>query len=150
SAVPLFRADARAAAAPAHQLAVAPATGSHVGSLWPFIESQVVDGRPPLSFLDARFSSLDDWRGVAQSKALELMHYAPPPCDPAAETVERVDCGDYVRERVWFNTTPDVRVPAFVLVPRGLTGKAPAIVALHDHGGFYLWGKEKLVAIDGE
>jgi dienelactone hydrolase len=26
----------------------------------------------------------------------------------------------------------------------------PAIVALHDHGGFYLWGKEKLVETPGE
>ncbi|MCC6162382.1 MAG: dienelactone hydrolase family protein [Acidobacteria bacterium] len=34
--------------------------------------------------------------------------------------------------------------------PKSLTAPAPAIVALHDHGGFYLWGKEKLVAIDGE
>jgi hypothetical protein len=24
------------------------------------------------------------------------------------------------------------------------------VVALHDHGGFYLWGKEKLLEFDGE
>ena len=42
----------------------------------------------------------------------------------------------------------DVRVPAFVLVPKNLSAPAPAIVALHDHGGFYLWGKEKLVEVD--
>jgi len=29
-------------------------------------------------------------------------------------------------------------------------GKLPAIVALQDHGGFYLWGKEKLVQVEGE
>ena len=68
----------------------------------------------------------------------------------AAETVERVDCGDYVREKVWFNTTPDVRVPAFVLVPKNAPKRAPAIVALHDHGGFYLWGKEKIVEMPDE
>ncbi len=132
------------------QAANAAATGSDVGSLWPFIERQALSSPFPLSFLQGRFSSVDDWRAVARGKVLELLHYAPEPCDPAAETVEQVDCGDYVRERVWFNTAPDVRVPAFVLVPKGLTGKAPAIVALHDHGGFYLWGKEKIVAVDGE
>jgi dienelactone hydrolase len=33
---------------------------------------------------------------------------------------------------------------------RGAGGRAPAIVALHDHGGFYRWGKEKLVHTDDE
>ena len=52
---------------------------------------------------------------------------------------------------MYFNTTPDLRVPAYVLVPKGpRPAPAPAIVALHDHGGFYLWGKEKLVEIDDE
>jgi len=43
-----------------------------------------------------------------------------------------------------------VRVPAFVLVPKHAPKRAPAIVALHDHGGFYLWGKEKIVALPDE
>lgn len=132
------------------QPAAAIPTGSSVGSLFPFIQSQAVTGEFPLSFLNERFSTVDGWKPTARGKVLELLHYAPPPCAPAAETVERVDCGDYVREKVWFNTTPDVRVPAYVLVPKNLSGLAPAIVALHDHGGFYLWGKEKLVAIPGE
>jgi dienelactone hydrolase len=126
------------------------ATGADVGSLFPFIQSQAVKGDFPLSFLNPRFTTLSAWTPLARAKVLDLLHYTPPPCPPAAETVERVDCGDYVREKVWFNTTPDVRVPAYVLVPKNAPKPAPAIVALHDHGGFYLWGKEKLVAIDGE
>ncbi|WP_291985895.1 alpha/beta hydrolase family protein [Luteitalea sp.] len=126
------------------------ATGADVGSLFPFIRSQAVQKDFPLSFLHPRFRTVADWKPTARGTFLDLLHYAPPPCDPAAETVERVDCGDYVREKVWFNTTPDIRVPAYVLVPKQAPKPAPAIVALHDHGGFYLWGKEKLVAIDGE
>jgi dienelactone hydrolase len=37
-----------------------------------------------------------------------------------------------------------------VLVPKNASKPAPAIVALHDHGGFYLWGKEKIVALPDE
>ncbi len=125
-------------------------TGSDVGSLFPFIQSQAVEGEFPLSFLNPRFRLLRSWKKTARSKLLDLLHYAPPPCDPAAETVERVDCGDYFREKVWFNTTPDVQVPAFVLVPKHAPKRAPAIVALRDHGGFYLWGKEKIVALPDE
>jgi dienelactone hydrolase len=125
-------------------------TGSDVGSLYPFIASQAVKGEFPLSFLQPKFNELPAWKQTARGKLLELLHYSPPPCDPAAETIERVECEDYVREHVRFNTTPDVRVAALVLVPKNLSQPAPAIVALHDHGGFYFWGKEKIVDMPDE
>ena len=125
-------------------------TGSDVGSLFPFIQSQTVNGEFPLSFLNPRFRSVPRWKRTARGKLLGLLHYSPPPCNPAADTVERVNCGDYIREKVWFNTTPDARVPAFVLVPKNMPKRAPAILALHDHGGFYLWGKEKIVQLPEE
>ena len=147
----MFAGQFNTLAAEADPVATAPKpTGSDVGSLFPFIQSQAVKGEFPLSFLNPRFRSLRSWKKTARGKLLELLHYAPPACNPAAETVERVDCGDYIREKVWFNTTPDVRVPAFVLVPKNAPGRAPAIVALHDHGGFYLWGKEKIVEMTDE
>ncbi|MBL9127205.1 MAG: acetylxylan esterase, partial [Verrucomicrobiales bacterium] len=143
-----------AAAAPASGsvpgAAAAGASASDVGSLFPFIRSQVPRGEFPLSYLNPRFRSLRRWKRDARGRLLELLHYRPAACPPNAETVERVDCGDYVREKVWFDTSPDVRVPAFVLVPKRATKPAPAIVALHDHGAFYLWGKEKIVETRGE
>lgn len=120
-------------------------THSDVGSLFPFIRSQAVRGEFPLSFLRDEFRDVAAWKARARGKFLELLSYAPPPCEPGAEVVERVDAGDHFRERVAFNTTPDIRVPAYVLIPKGLSKPAPAIVALHDHGGMYFWGKEKIV-----
>jgi dienelactone hydrolase len=128
---------------------VAP-TGSDVGSLYPFIQSQAVKGEFPLSYLQPQFKDLSVWKRKARSKFLELLSYAPPKCDPRPETVEKVDRGDYVQEKVYFNTTPDVRVPAYVLIPKRASFPAPAIVALHDHGGFYFYGKEKLVESEDE
>jgi dienelactone hydrolase len=125
-------------------------TGADLGSLASFIQSQAVKGEFPLSFRRGEFNDLAAWKPRARGKLLELLHYTPPPCDPRPEVVERVDRGDYVRERVLFNTTPDLRVPAFVLVPKTARRPLPAIVALHDHGGFYFWGKEKLVDLDDE
>jgi len=125
-------------------------TGSDVGSLYPFIQSQAVQKDFPLSFLRDEFRDLAAWKKQARGKLLDLLHYAPPKCDPRPEVVETLDRGDYVREKVFFNTTPDVRVPAYVLVPKKKNGPLPALVALHDHGGFYLWGKEKLVETDNE
>ena len=124
-------------------------TGSDVGSLFPFIERQAVRS-PSLSFLREEFRDLAAWKGPARQKLVDLLHYAPPKCDPQAEVIGRVDRGDYVQETVRFNTTPDLRVPAYVLIPKKAHFPAPAIVALHDHGGFYFWGKEKLVEADDE
>ena len=125
-------------------------TGSDVGSLYPFIESQAVKGEFPLSFLSQQFRSLPAWKRRARGKLLDLLEYAPPKCSHRPEIVERKDCGDYVREKLYFNTTPDVRVPAYVLVPKNAKLPAPGIVALHDHGAFYFWGKEKLVELEEE
>lgn len=122
-----------------------PATSSDVGSLFPFIQSQTIHGDFPLSYLRPEFKTPTAWKRKARREVLERLHYAPPKCDPRPEIVSRVDCDGYVRETVYFNTTPDVRVPAFVLIPKQARFPAPAIVALHDHGGFYFWGKEKLV-----
>jgi dienelactone hydrolase len=131
-----------AAAAPSEP---PPRTGSDVGSLYPFIASQAVRKDFPLSFLRDEFTDLAAWKKQARGKLLNLLHYAPPPVDPKPEVIEKLDCGDHVREKVCFNTTPDLRVPAFVLVPKKMDRPGPGLVALHDHGGFYFWGKEKLV-----
>ena len=64
--------------------------------------------------------------------------------------IRQTDRGDYTVEYLTFQTTPDLRVPAFVLIPKNAKLPAPGIVALHDHGGFYLWGKEKLLESAGE
>src|SRR6266478_2446804 len=125
-------------------------TGSDVGSLFPFIQSRAVKSDFSLSFLNPRFKSYRAWKRRARGKLLELLHYAPAPCDPQPEIVERSDNGNYIQEKIYFHTTPDIRVPAYLLIPKQAKLPAPAIVALHDHGGFYLWGKEKLVETENE
>ncbi|MBA3845652.1 MAG: acetylxylan esterase [Planctomycetes bacterium] len=121
-----------------------------LGSLLTFIQAQADGGDGSLSYLDPRFADHQAWKSAARARVLELLNYRPAPVDPAPRLIERVDCGDHWRESVEFSTTADIRVPAFVLVPKGLTKPAPGIVALHDHGGFYLWGREKLVELPGE
>lgn len=142
---PALVAPARAAEKPA---GIPPA--SDVGSLYPFIQSQAVKADYALSWLQPKFKKAAAWRRQARARLLELLHYTPAKCDPRAEVLERQDCGDYFRERIQFNTTPEIRVPAYVLIPKRAKFPAPGIVALHDHGAFYLWGKEKLIEFPDE
>jgi dienelactone hydrolase len=128
-----------------------PKTESDVGSLYPFIQAQAARNEFSLSFLKkSRFKTVKPWKREARGKLLELLHYSPARCDPAGEVVSREDKGDYIEEKVRFNTTPDIRVPAILLLPKGRKARGPAVIALHDHGGFYLWGKEKLVENSNE
>lgn len=133
---------ATAATTPAQ---VEPGSSPHVGNLFPFIQSQAVRGEFPLSFLGDPFADPAGWKRQARSWFRGLLHYDPPPCDPDAKVLRRVELDGHTLEQIEFNTTPDLRVPADVLVPHGLTGRAPAIVALHDHGGMQFWGREKVV-----
>lgn len=122
-----------------------PKTGPHTGTLDPFIQKLKAGPGFPLSFLNAEFTDVAAWKAKARGRMFDLMHYRPEKCDPAAEVVSRVDRGDYIQEEIRFNTTPIFRVPATMLIPKKAKLPAPGIVALHAHGGFYLWGRETLL-----
>ena len=127
-----------------------PIPDSDIGSLYPFVQQQADRSPLELSFLHSRFTDLAAWQPIARARVLQQLSYEPPPAPPAAQVIRREDRGDYVQEYLTFQTTPDIRVPAYVLIPKKARLPAPGIVALHCHGGFYVWGKEKLVDTDRE
>jgi dienelactone hydrolase len=120
-------------------------TGADLGSLFRDVQRLVDGNEYPWSFLGSRFADLDEFKAAAREKILELLLYRPAAVDPRPEVLERVDRGDYVREKLLFSTGPHFRVPAYVLIPKPLREPAPAIVDLHSHGGMFLFGKEKVV-----
>ena len=132
------------------QAPAAASTGSHIGNLYPFVKGQADRSTLELSFLRPEFKSLEKWQPAARSRILEHLFYAPPPVAPQPQVIRRTDKGAYVEEYLTFQTTPDLRVPAYVLVPAKAKLPAPGVVVLHSHDGVYLWGKEKVVATDGE
>lgn len=124
--------------------------GSPLGSLYPFIKKVQEEATQSLAFLNVRPKNLEGWKAEARAKIFDLLLYHPRPCDPEARILEKVDKGDYIREYLHFHTTPDVEVPAYFLYPKRAKFPVPAVVALHDHGGFYYWGKEKLIETERE
>lgn len=126
-------------------------TDSDVGTLWPFVEKLASRAFSPLAYTQPNFRQLDRWKRMARAKVLDLLHYSPPKWPTKGRTLEKVDRGDHVMEKVQFNTSPHFRIPATVLVPKDAPRReTPAVIALHDHSGFYLWGKEKLVEDEDE
>jgi len=125
---------------------LAPGNESHIGNIYSLVEKQAIKSKFPYSYLIGGFSNPEAWKKIARAKVFELLHYKPEKCAPNAEITERTDMGDYIREKIYFNTTPDIRVPAYVLIPKSNL-PAPAIIALHDHGCMYRWGKEKIIDV---
>ena len=125
-------------------------TGSHIGNLYSFVQQQADRSPLELSFLRSEFRDLKRWQQRARTRVFDHLFYTPPAVSPRPEVIRREDRGDHFQERVTFQTTPDLRVPACVLIPKTAKLPAPGIVVLHCHGGFYLWGKEKVVEVEGE
>lgn len=80
-----------------------------------------------------------------QQKVREALSFAPAPAEPQDVREER----SWERDGVagweiswWVGYGP--RTHAWLLRPAGETGRLPGVVALHDHGGFKYYGKEKI------
>ena len=121
------------------------AAQADLGSNFEIVRSLDPGAVYPGSFLSGRFDSLEAFTTHGRAAILDAYGYRPEPVAPAAEVVDRYEGPDFIREKVVFSTTSRFRVPAYVHIPKGLTGRAPAIVDLHSHGGMFLFGKEKVI-----
>jgi len=63
---------------------------------------------------------------------------------PKVETISREDRGAYTLEKFQFDNGAGATVPGYLLLPKNVSGKAPAILYCHWHGGEYDIGKEEL------
>lgn len=120
-------------------------TSADLGTLFPSVQELADANRYAYSFLGNRFKTLDEFKQAGREKVFAAFTYRPAKVDPKAEVFERTELDGYTREKVVFSTSPHFRVPAYVLIPKGLKKPAPAIVDLHSHGGMFIFGKEKVI-----
>jgi dienelactone hydrolase len=55
-------------------------------------------------------------------------------CDPKPRILERVDKGDFIREKLLLRTSPHTVMPVYMLLPKQITKPRPTVLALHGHG----------------
>lgn len=99
----------------------------------------------PLAWGNSDITDFAQWRQTAREAVLDAM-LAPPPytTDYQMEVIGEERRDGYTAKKIRFNLTGYSRVTAYMLVPDG-KGPFPAIVLLHDHGGHYTIGKEKMI-----
>ena len=64
--------------------------------------------------------------------------------------VGEVDADDHVREDVLLSDGSGMSIPTYVLVPKDLSGKAPGVVAIHQHGGQFHLGRSEPAGLAGD
>jgi dienelactone hydrolase len=76
-----------------------------------------------------------DWRSALKAKFVEsLGGLDAAPADLQPRQIERVEYDDYIRERIEITTAESLRMPMYVLLPKGKQGKLPVVVGCHGHG----------------
>lgn len=79
-----------------------------------------------------------------------LLDAQPAKIELAAERLERIDCGRYVREKVRYSVGPQERVNAYVCIPKHLEQPAPAVFCHHQHDSRFDLGKSEVVGLAGD
>ncbi len=67
-----------------------------------------------------------------------------------ARTIESVDCGSYVREKVQYATEPEEVIRAYLCVPKNKQNRLPAIFCHHQHDWNFAVGKSEVVGLAGD
>lgn len=66
------------------------------------------------------------------------------------ETLEKIDCGTYIREKIIYEVEPGDKVSAYICVPKNLTAPVPAIFCHHQHARKFDIGKSEVVGPMGD
>ena len=124
--------------------ALAQSVRSDVGNYFPFLSNHANQQPLSLSFHAKEWPEIEQWRIQGRAKMQELLAYDPAPSSSAPVILSQTPKKGYTRYHLRLPVTSDRTTEAFLLIPHGLAKPAPAVVAIHDHGGFYYFGKEKI------
>ncbi len=103
----------------------------------------------PLRFQAATREEALQWQAATRPAFQEALGFAQlPPADFEPECLEKVDKGDYIREKWLIRTWEHALMPFYLLVPKQVKPPYRLVLALHGHG----YGVKDIVGLweDGE
>jgi dienelactone hydrolase len=123
---------------------------SDIGNVYSFLENYVSGIRQEYSYMTGNWADFEQWKTVAKAKVFELLNYSPQEAQLDPEILNVSEEKGYRREELEFNTAKEVRVRGSFLVPHSGSAPYPAVIAIHDHGSFYYYGREKILEMENE
>jgi dienelactone hydrolase len=122
------------------------------GTYQPLLEAVLKRSDHGLSFLSRDWEDASVWRAAAREKVRELMAFEPAKCPLRAKTLGRIKHDGLIIEKLSYKMPYGPDTEGYFLLPakRGRGRRLPAVAALHDHGGFKYFGKEKIVGLPDE
>jgi dienelactone hydrolase len=97
-----------------------------------------------------RIATTEQWEQRRQAIVAAVRQVTGPVPGPAfrvpldVRVLDEVDCGTYVRKTIAYTVDPDDRVESYLLIPKGINGPVPAVLALHGTNDF---GKGSVVGL---
>jgi dienelactone hydrolase len=110
----------------------------------------VATRQPSLSFLAKPWPDIETWRTRAREEVFESLAFEPPkvPFKPSVDARQEEE--DLIVEEISYDMPYGPKTHGVFLYPKKRGGKLRTVVALHDHGEFFYFGKEKITSIRKE
>lgn len=110
-----------------------------------YVRQRWTEAPRALRFQAANKRQAQAWQKRLRAKVASLMGPLPEiKTKPVAKLLEKREFAGYTREKFIFESRPGVGVLAYLLLPKGVSGKAPVIVCVPGHGR----GVDDLVGVD--
>jgi dienelactone hydrolase len=119
-----------------------------LGNLTPIMESIQRERGYALDYAHKGALPLEQWRQRGREAVEQALSYAPKPAPLDLQVHRTEKRKGYELRAISFAGSAHYRIPAFLLVPESGRPPYPAVVALHDHGAYFYFGKEKIVQAD--
>jgi len=100
-------------------------------ALW----QQYNPGDAPYAFRSENRAEAKNWQTEARTALAQTLGFQDSPAVPLQpRVIERVDRGDFVREKILLHTAPDVEMPVYLLLPKGGDQPRATVLAFAGHG----------------
>ncbi|MGY6743041.1 MAG: dienelactone hydrolase family protein [Cecembia sp.] len=120
---------------------------NQLGKYGPWAKSLFLDGIPDSSFRKNEFNDIESWRIMASGKVKERMGYLGLEEKPKVKVHQVHHFDGLICEEISYQLPYGNPTKAVVLKPENASGKLPAVLGLHCHGGNKFLGLEKICKV---
>lgn len=121
-----------------------------IGAYGPWAASLAGDGPARLSYRNPRFQDVESWRRLARARVEDCLLMPDAGGTPEARLERQFEYDGLHVEHLHWQLPYGPPTEAFFFKPKGSSGRLPAVLALHDHGGNKFFGTRKICQVSDD